>query len=46
MEAKNLEQKIEDNMGENERIFVDGLKKLQMDEQSYHGKIFLFSFLI
>ena len=44
MEAKNLEQKIEDNMGENERIFVDGLKELRTEEQSYHGKIFLFSF--
>jgi hypothetical protein len=48
MEAKNLEQKIEDNMGENERIFVDGLKELRTEEQSYHfcSKVFISSYFI
>ena len=39
MEAKNLEQKLEENMGEHERMFTKGLKELHTEEQSYHGNI-------
>ena len=39
MEAQNLEQKLEENMGEYERMFTQGLKELKTEEQSYHGKV-------
>ena len=37
MEAQHLEQKLEENMGEYERMFTQGLKELHTEEQSYHG---------
>jgi hypothetical protein len=39
MEAQNLEQKLEKNMGAHEKMFTDGLKELHTEEQSYHGKL-------
>ena len=38
MEAKHLEQKQENNIGEYEKMFTAGLKELHTEEQSYHGK--------
>jgi hypothetical protein len=39
MEANNLEQKLEKNMGAHDKVFTDGLTELHTKEQSYHGML-------